>query len=66
MCEANPGNGEGGIRTPVELPQNRFRVCRIQPLCHLSWRDFEKSQPHCTGESLLVHHFEQCFGIAMG
>jgi hypothetical protein len=29
-------NGEGGIRTPVRLPLNRFRVCRIQPLCHLS------------------------------
>jgi hypothetical protein len=31
-------NGEGGIRTPVRLPLNRFRVCRIQPLCHLSTR----------------------------
>ena len=31
-----PG-GEGGIRTPgPNEPVNRFRVCRIRPLCHLS------------------------------
>ena len=29
--------GEGGIRTPgPNKPVNRFRVCRIRPLCHLS------------------------------
>ena len=32
------GNGEGGIRTLVALRQSSFRDCRIQPLCHLSWR----------------------------
>ncbi len=29
-------NGEGGIRTPVEFPQNAFRVRHHQPLGHLS------------------------------
>ena len=29
-------NGEGGIRTHGRSPFNKFRVCRIRPLCHLS------------------------------
>ncbi len=28
--------GEGGIRTHGRSPFNKFRVCRIRPLCHLS------------------------------
>ncbi len=36
FVEFSKSNGEGGIRTPVELPQNAFRVRHHQPLGHLS------------------------------
>ncbi len=36
VCVYVVSNGEGGIRTPVEFPQNAFRVRHHQPLGHLS------------------------------
>lgn len=49
-------NGEGGIRTPDGLRHNRFRVCRIQPLCHLSkplvYLSYTSSQLPQAAESL--------------